>query len=255
VIALVTGASGGIGLELARLFARDGHDLVLVARRAEKLAVLARDLEERYRVQVRPIRRDLARPDAPAALFDECGEVDFLVNNAGFGYRGRFTDAAPGTLAEMLEVNVTALTQLTRLFLPGMLERNSGRILNVASIAAFQPGPLMAVYYASKAYVLSFSEAVRAELEVTGVTVTTLCPGPTRSDFADRAGFARRSLLSRRVMSAADVAEIGYIGMMEGRGVVIPGSLNRIGATGARLVPRSLAASFARRIHERNRPG
>ena len=179
----MTGASGGIGLELARLFAGDGHDLVLVARGGERLAVIARELEERHRVAVRAIPRDLSNPIAPLSLFDECGEVDFLVNNAGFGHRGSFADEDPAILSEMLQVNVAALTQLTRMFLPAMVDRGSGRILNVASTAAFQPGPLMAVYYASKAYVLSFSEAIRAELDETGVSVTTLCPGPTRTAF------------------------------------------------------------------------
>ena len=133
---------------------------------------------------VRPIPRDLSNPIAPLSLFDECGEVDFLVNNAGFGHRGSFADEDPAILSEMLQVNVAALTQLTRMFLPAMVDRGSGRILNVASTAAFQPGPLMAVYYASKAYVLSFSEAIRAELDETGVSVTTLCPGPTRTAFS-----------------------------------------------------------------------
>jgi uncharacterized protein len=200
VIALVTGASGGIGLELARLFAADGHDLVLVSRGAERLGVISRDLEDRFKVEVRAIPRDLSNPIAPASLFDECGEIDFLVNNAGFGSLGTFVESDPAMLGEMLQVNVAALTQLTRLFLPTMVERGAGRILNVASTAAFQPGPLMAVYYASKAYVLSFSEAIRDELNGTGVTVTTVCPGPTRTSFDSRAEVARPRLLNSRIM-------------------------------------------------------
>ena len=254
MIALVTGASGGIGLELARLFAGDGHDLVLVARGGERLAVISRELEERYRVEVRAIPRDLSNPIAPLSLFDECGEVDFLVNNAGFGHRGSFADEDPAILSEMLQVNVAALTQLTRLFLPTMLERRTGRILNVASTAAFQPGPLMAVYYASKAYVLSFSEAIRDELNGSGVTVTTLCPGPTRTSFDARAEVARPRLLNSRVMEPSEVAAEGYAGMMSGKAVVIPGRVNRLGATGARLMPRSLAANIARRMHEGHEP-
>jgi short-subunit dehydrogenase len=250
MIALVTGASGGIGLELARLFAGDGHDLVLVARGGEQLATVARDLEERHRVQVRPIARDLSNPIAPLSLFDECGEVDFLVNNAGFGHRGTFAEEDPVLLSEMVQVNVAALTQLTRMFLPAMVARGSGRILNVASTAAFQPGPLMAVYYASKAYVLSFSEAVREELTGTGVTLTTLCPGPTRTEFVDRAELTHKRISSPRVMEPYDVALQGYAGLMAGRAVVIPGRVNRLGALGAKLVPRSVAAGFARRIHE-----
>jgi uncharacterized protein len=255
VIALVTGASGGIGLELARLFAGDGHDLVLVSRGGERLAEIARDLEDRFRVEVRAIPRDLSNPIAPLSLFDECGEIDFLVNNAGFGHRGVFADEDPVLLSEMLQVNVAALTQLTRMFLPAMIERRSGRILNVASTAAFQPGPLMAVYYASKAYVLSFSEAIRDELDGSGVTVTTLCPGPTRTEFVDRAEMSRNRLSSSRVMEPFDVAREGYAGMMAGRAVVIPGKVNRLGAAGAKAIPRSLAAGIARRIHEANEPG
>jgi short-subunit dehydrogenase len=255
MIALVTGASGGIGLELARLFAADGHDLVLVARGGQRLGTIARDLEERHRVEVRPIARDLANPIAPLSLFDECGEVDFLVNNAGFGHRGAFAEEDPVLVSEMLQVNVAAVTQLTRMFLPSMVGRGSGRILNVASIAAFQPGPLMAVYYATKAYVLSFSEAVRAELEGTGVTVTTLCPGPTRTEFTERAEFQRTRITGPRVMEPHDVALAGYEGMMAGRAVVIPGKVNRLGAIGAKIVPRSVAAGIARRIHEADEPG
>jgi short-subunit dehydrogenase len=255
VIALVTGASGGIGLELARLFAGDGHDLVLVARGGERLASVARDFEDRFRVQVRTIPRDLSNPIAPLSVYDECGEVDFLVNNAGFGHRGPFAQEDPVMLSEMLQVNVAALTQLTRMFLPAMVERGSGRILNVASLAAYQPGPLMTVYAASKAYVLSFSEGIRQELAGTGVTVTALCPGPTRTAFASRAGVARSGVNEAAEMDALEVARLGYAGMMDGRPVVVPGKVNRLGALGSRLVPRSLAAGIARRIHEANEPG
>jgi short-subunit dehydrogenase len=255
VIALVTGASGGIGLELARLFAGEGHDVVLVARGGERLASVARDFEDRFRVQVRAIPRDLSNPIAPLSLYDECGEVDFLVNNAGFGHRGSFAEEDPVMLSEMLQVNVAAMTQLTRMFLPAMIERGSGRILNVASLAAYQPGPLMAVYAASKAYVLSFSEGIRQELAGTGVTVTALCPGPTRTAFAGRAKMARSGVNEATEMEAHEVARIGYTGMMAGRPVVVPGRVNRLGALGSRLVPRSVAAGIARRIHEANEPG
>ena len=251
MIALVTGASDGIGLELARLFAADGHDLVLVSRGAERLGVVARDLGERFRVNVRAIPRDLSNPIAPASLFDECGEIDFLVNNAGFASAGAFVDSDPALLGEMLQVNVAALTQLTRLFLPTMVERGAGRVLNVASTAAFQSGPLMAVYYASKAYVLSFSEAVREELNGSGVTVTTLCPGPTRAGY-EATDVVRPRLLTTRLMEPSDVAAEGYAGMLAGKAVVVPGRVNRLGATGARLMPRSLAAGIARRIHDPN---
>jgi short-subunit dehydrogenase len=216
--------------------------------------VISRDLEERFKVEVRVIPRDLSNPIAPASLFDECGEIDFLVNNAGFGNLGTFVDTDPALLGEMLQVNVAALTQLTRLFLPTMMERKQGWILNVASTAAFQPGPLMAVYYASKAYVLSFSEAIRDELNGSGVTVTALCPGPTRTSFDTRAEVTRSRLLTSRLMEPSEVAAEGYSGMLAGKAVVIPGRVNRLGATGARLMPRSLAAGIARRIHEGNEP-
>ena len=251
MIALVTGASGGIGLELARLFAADGHDLVLVSRGGQRLATIARDLEERYRVEVRPISRDLANPIAAISLFDECGEVDFLVNNAGFGHRGAFAEEDPVMVSEMLQVNVAAVTQLTRMFLPSMVERGSGRILNVASIAAFQPGPLMAVYYATKAYVLSFTEALGEELVGTGVTATALCPGVVPSGFQDVAGLDEDLPFMRSpgTKSAEEVAEAGYRAMMSGRRVLIPGGLNKVGAHAARIAPRRAVLTMVRRIH------
>jgi short-subunit dehydrogenase len=252
VIALVTGASGGIGLELARLFAGDGHDLVLVSRGGERLAAIARDLEDRYRVQVRAIPRDLSNPIAPLSLFDECGEVDFLVNNAGFGHRGAFADEDPVLLSEMLQVNVAALTQLTRMFLPAMIERGEGRILNVASTAAFQPGPLMAVYYASKAYVVSFSEAIANELRNSGVTVTCFCPGATHTGFAARAGIEKSRLFKTLgAMSAEKVALDGYRALMEGRTLAISGTHNWLVAQSTRFAPRKLVTAISRWVAEK----
>ena len=261
--ALVTGASAGIGEELARLFAADGYDVVLVARSRERLEALARELETGHGVRATVIASDLSDPAAPGLLFRQVGEagitVDFLVNNAGFGLYGAFVQL-PGADAvtsasremEMIQLNVSALTHLTKLFLPGMVARGRGRVLNVASTAAFQPGPLMAVYYATKAYVLSFSEAVGVELRGTGVTVTTLCPGPTKTEFAGVAKMEGSRLFTMGgVMGAAEVARAGYQGMLAGRATVIPGARNRIMAGATRLVPRRTAARLAQKAQER----
>src|SRR3954465_2902869 len=190
-VALVTGASAGIGRELAKILAREGHDLLLVARREPDLTPLAAELKEQYDADSRVITADLAKPRAAQTLVKELGPtttVDVLVNNAGFGGHGAFWERERDADLRQIAVNVTALTDLTRLLLPGMVERHRGRILNVASTAAFQPGPLMAVYYATKAYVLSFSQALAEELSGTGVTVTTLCPGVTETEFQQVAG-------------------------------------------------------------------
>ena len=193
--ALITGASGGIGYELAWLFGRDGFDCILVARSHDKLSALAARLESEFRVKTLVLPKDLSKPAAVDEIYEEVGaasmEVDVLVNNAGFPVFGLFTETNLETELEMLQVNITALTTLTKLFLKGMTERRYGRILNLASTAAFEPGPLMAVYYASKAYVLSFSEALANELRGSGVTVTALAPGPTRTGFQKRAGLER----------------------------------------------------------------
>src|SRR5438128_1555599 len=189
--ALITGASSGIGLELAKLFARDEHDVVLVARRADKLKQLAAQLGSAHNIRATVIPADLADPAAPEEIFRALRaadvELDVLVNNAGFGVTGPFLATDAAAELRMIQVNVTALTHLTKLFLPGMLGRGAGRVLNVASTAGFQPGPLMAVYYATKAYVISFSDALAEELRGTGVTVTCLCPGPTKTGFQEAA--------------------------------------------------------------------
>lgn len=256
--ALITGASAGIGEELARIMAADGYDLVLVARSRERLETLARELEGAHGVGVRVLPADLSGAAAPAVLAEQVAglgiEVDVLVNNAGFGLYGPFvavgseppTDAAREM--EMIALNIGALTHLTKLFLPGMVARGRGRVMNVASTAAFQPGPLMAVYFATKAYVLSFSEAIGVELKRTGVTVTTLCPGPTATEFAAAAAMEGSRLFKPGgVMTAAEVARAGYEGMRDGRSVVIPGARNRIMARATRLVPRRTAAAMARK--------
>jgi hypothetical protein len=205
-------------------------------------------------VPVRALAADLADPAAPARIHAEIagvgGRVDVLVNNAGFGLRGAFTALDETAQAEMLQVDVVALTLLTRRFLPAMVARRAGGVLNVASTAAFQPGPQMAVYYASKAFVLSLSEALAGELAGTGVTVTALCPGPTATGFASRAGLERSRLFrDLRVMDAATVARAGYRGFRAGRRVVIPGLANRVGAALARLAPRGLVLPLVRALN------
>lgn len=253
--ALVTGASGGIGAELARLFAADGHDLVLVARSRDKLAGLAEELGGRHHVNARVLAADLARPQAPREIFDELGAegagVDALVNNAGVGSYGLFAETDLKSELDLLQINVVALTHLTKLFLPAMIARRRGHVLNVASTAAFQPGPLMAVYYASKAYVLHFSEALSNETQGTGVTVTALCPGPTETGFVAAAGMGESKLFDASVMDARTVAVEGYHGMLGGKTVVVPGLRNRLLATSYRLAPRGLITKVVRGIQER----
>lgn len=244
--ALVTGASGGIGLELATLLARDEHDLVLVARSPDKLAAAAADLSARFGVAVQTIVQDLADPAGARSVFDAVGACDVLVNNAGFATSGHFAEIDLQTELGELQLNIVALTELTKRFLPGMLERKSGRILNVASTAAFQPGPLMAVYYASKAYVLSFSEAVAEELRGTGVTMTCLCPGATQTGFQDRAGLENARLFKIGVADAASVARAGYDAMMRGKPLVIPGLKNKAIAASVRFAPRALVTKLSR---------
>lgn len=250
--ALITGASSGIGYEFARLLARDHFDLILVARSGDRLATIADQLSAGDGISVRVIARDLGRPGAAEALFAEVEgtAVDVLVNNAGFGLKGAVAELSTEAQEEMVQLNVLALTALTRLFLPGMLERRQGGILNVASTAAFQPGPLMAVYYASKAYVLSFTEALANEVHGSGVTVTALCPGPTVTGFADRAGTTASRLFRGPTMDAASVAAAGYEALKQGRAMVIPGARNRFLALGVRLTPRSVVTRVARAMQE-----
>jgi uncharacterized protein len=243
-VALVTGASAGIGTELARLLAVD-HDLILVARRGDQLRALAAELKQSHNATCHVFTSDFAEPTTPRALFEAINAagltVDVLVNNAGFGDLGHFTKADLPKLLRMIQVNVTALTELTGLFLPGMLSRKRGRILNVGSIAGFQPGPYMAVYYATKAYVNSFSEALSSELNGTGVTVTVLCPGPVATEFAAVAGMqATRAFSAGQAMGARPVAEAGLRAMKAGRRMVVPGLQNRLMLFAERFTPRWL---------------
>ena len=249
--ALVTGASAGIGAELAKLCAADGCNVVLVARDAERLAHLASDLARAHHIQVRVLAADLSNPLAPAQVFEQLQStpIDILINNAGFGLRGAFAETDWAAHARLIEVNMTAPAHLTKLFLPGMLQRKRGRILNVASTAAFVPGPFMAMYYASKAFLLSFSESIANEVEGTGVTVTVLCPGPTRTEFFERAGITGSKLSQGSSMTAADVAGEGYRAMMAGKTQIIAGARNRWLMRGVRIVPRGMLAGFTRRLN------
>jgi short-subunit dehydrogenase len=253
--ALITGASGGIGYELALLFARDGFDCILVARSHEKLNALAARIESEFRVKTLVLPKDLSKPSAVDEIYEEISAasmpVDVLVNNAGFPVFGLFTETNLDTELEMLQVNVVALTQLTKLFLRGMIERRYGRILNLASTAAFEPGPLMAVYYASKAYVLSFSEALANELRGTGVTVTTLAPGPTRTGFQKRGQLEDSRLVQGEIADAPSVAAAGYRGLMEGKTLVIPGFANKLIPWIVRVSPRGVVTRVVRRMQER----
>ncbi|SDM99636.1 hypothetical protein SAMN04487949_3108 [Halogranum gelatinilyticum] len=252
-VALVTGASSGIGWELSKLFAADGYDLVLVARSEDKLRELGEMLQREHGIGVTVVVKDLARPESPGeiqAALDERGiTVDVLVNNAGFGTNGPFTETDLGRELDEIQVNVTALTELTKRFLPGMVERGHGRVLNVASTAAFQPGPFMAVYYATKAYVLSFSEAISEELDGTGVTVTALCPGATSTKFDERAGVTDTPLFQGDVASAADVAETGYRATMQGKPVVVHGWKNKLLTLAVRFSPRSTIRKVVKRMN------
>ena len=197
---MITGASSGIGLDLAWILAEQSYDLVLVARRLHILERVASEISAKHRVSVTPLQYDLRNPAAPRALYDSLTSnnvvVDVLINNAGIGLSGRFDQVDEHISLETIALNVTALTALTQLFLPPMVQRNRGRVMNVASTAAFQPGPLMAVYYATKAYVLSFTEAIADELRDSGVTLTALCPGPTRTEFAEIAKMTNSKLFS-----------------------------------------------------------
>lgn len=254
--ALITGASGGIGYELAKLFAKDHHNLVLVARSGDKLNQLAGELRGQFGVTVKTVALDLASAPGGKILFDllegEKLAIDVLVNNAGFGVFGEFAGMAEEEILGQVHLNVTALTLLTRLFLPGMLARRNGKIMNVASTAAFQPGPLMAVYYATKAYVLSFTEALANEVAGTGVIVSCFCPGATNTGFQRRAGMENSRLFKKiGAMSAEKVARDGYRGLMSGKTLVISGMQNWLVAESVRFAPRKWVTAVSRWVAER----
>jgi short-subunit dehydrogenase len=251
--ALITGASSGIGLDLARVMAPD-FDLILSARNQSRLEQLAKELQGQHGNRVHVIPSDLARPEAPKEIFAEVTrrglQVHVLVNNAGFGSYGPFADTESQAELDMIRVNITALTELTKLALPGMLERKRGRIMNVASTAGFQPGPLMAVYYATKAYVISFSEAIANELKDSGIAVTCLCPGATETEFAKRADMEKSRLFKMGKMRSEDVARAGYQAMLSGKTLIIPGVKNWLLAESVRFSPRKLVTAIARTLQE-----
>jgi short-subunit dehydrogenase len=254
--ALITGASVGIGRELAREFARDRYDLILVARDEPRLQEVARECEGISGRSARVHLKDLARPCASQELFDELqmmrASVDVLVNNAGFGLSGRFVDLDLQKQLDMIQVNVTSLVHLTHLFLPAMIGRRTGGVLNVASTAAFQPGAYMAVYYATKAFVLSFSEALSHEVRHTGLKVTALCPGPTHTEFQQRANLQAARMFASLpflVQNAATVARTGYRAFKRGKPVVVSGILNKLQIQSVRFAPRRLVRSIAAKVN------
>ena len=244
--AVVTGASSGIGQELARLLNRNGYELTLVARSADALDQLAAEFGGATVVAV-----DLADPESIGTVVSSTPEADVLVNCAGFGEFGAFADTDPARLDSMVALNVRALTDLTRAYLPGMLERKRGRVLNVASTASFQPGPLMATYFATKAYVLSLSEALHEETRGTGVSVTALCPGPTASGFQSAANLVGSKLFAgRKLPTSRSVAKFGYRAMCKGRAVAVPGVRNKVLAGSIRIMPRPIVRRLIKRAQE-----
>ncbi|MFC7372890.1 SDR family NAD(P)-dependent oxidoreductase [Fictibacillus iocasae] len=252
---LITGASSGIGLSLAKRFAKDGYSLILTARNEEQLQKIATELQAEYRINAAYIAQDLSQPEAPRQLVDELNRrdlsVDMLVNNAGFAAYGPFRDTKWEEERDMIQVNIMALTELTKRLLPGMISRNRGRILNVASTAAFQPGPLMAVYYATKAYVLSFSEALSFELRNTNITVTALAPGATATNFEARANLGSSRLFKSGAMNVEDVALAGYKAMQSGKRLVIPGAKNKFLASAIRLLPRKTVLKIVHYVQDK----
>jgi short-subunit dehydrogenase len=249
--ALITGGSVGIGAALAEVFAGHGHDLILVSRRRDRLEARGRDLHEKFGVDVVCLPEDLADPQGARRLHDAVVDrgldVHYLVNNAGVGLYGKFATTDLDAELRMIQLNTTSVVEITKRFLPAMIERRSGRVLNVASMAAFVPGPWMSVYYATKAFLLSFSQAIDYELKPLGITVTTLCPGPTESEFKVRAGSQRSRLFESFVMDAPRVARVGYDAMMNGKAVAIPGVRNKLIPVATRLTPRPLIARLSHR--------
>lgn len=249
--ALITGGSVGIGAALADVFAAHGHDLILVSRNREKLEARGRAIHQQFGVDVICLPEDLADPAGARRLHESVAarrlDVDYLVNNAGVGLYGKFTSTDLDAEIRMIQLNVTSVVDLTKRFLPSMIARRSGRILNVASTAAFAPGPWMSVYFATKAFLLSFSQAIEYELQTSGISVTTLCPGPTESEFKERAGSQRSRLFQSFLMDAPRVARAGYDGMMKGKTVVVPGLRNKLIPFATRFAPRPLIAQLSHR--------
>jgi uncharacterized protein len=256
---LITGASSGIGLELAKCFAADGCRLVLLARNTEALETLAKELRQAHKIETFVLTADLSLPETPARIFKELQgrgiTVDVLVNNAGFGALGAFAELPLQWQLEMLQVNITALTELTGLLLPGMIQRRRGGILNVSSVAGFEPGPGMAIYHATKAYVLSFTEALAEELAGTNVVVTALCPGPTTTNFGNVANSQRERRLKKiPKMSAEKVAQHGHHAFRRGRILAVPGLRNHLLILLVRILPRRWVRKTAKSFHSTAKP-
>ncbi len=252
--AVVTGASNGIGLELARLLARDGYDLLLVARSEERLKEVSEELNREFGVKAEYLPADLTQADSCERIFEAAGkETDILINNAGFGDYGRFATCDWKKQEKMIELNVLALSHLTHLFLPKMIEKGKGRILNLASVASFEPGPLMSVYYATKAYVLSFTEALASELKKTGVTAHALCPGPTNTGFSKAAGAQKTNVFKESSSaSASKVAAYGYRKMMKGKTVIVCGIGFKFLVFAVRILPRSAVRKIVMMIQSKS---
>ena len=253
--ALITGASNGIGLELAYEHAKNGGNLILIARNSKKLEEIKSEIETKYNVKVNIISKDLSTKNAAQEVYNEVKnlnlQVDYLINNAGFGDFGMFVSTNWNKEEEMINLNITALTQFSKLFIKDMIARKNGKILNLASTASFQPGPTMAVYFATKAYVLSFSEAIANEVKEFGVTVTALCPGPTASGFQTAAAMDNAKLFKdKKLPSSKEVAIYGYNAMLKGKTVAIHGTLNYILANAIRLLPRNLVTKIIRQVQE-----
>ncbi|MFD2542176.1 SDR family NAD(P)-dependent oxidoreductase [Lacinutrix gracilariae] len=254
--ALITGAASGLGYELTLLLAKDAYKLILVDINADSLAKVKTELERDFKVEVITLAKDLSLPNIAQEIMDDIHNtpIDVLVNNAGFGLFGNFYETNWQRESAMLHVHVMTTTHLTKLVLKGMVARNSGKILNMSSLAAFQPGPLMSIYYASKGYMLSFSEAIACELKDKGVTVTALCPGPTKTAFQETVSEnAKENKITFNMASAKEVAAYGYKSMLKGKPVAIPGVFNKFLASLPRILPRKVAASIVRKIQEKNR--
>ena len=257
--ALITGATTGIGYELSKLFASDGHDLVLVARNKELLFQRQQELSTDYGVDVKIFGLDLSIDPAPFELYEAIKnkniQIDFLVNNAGFGLVGNFSETNLDTELNMIKLNEIALIVLTKLYLKEMLKRKSGRIMNVVSTASFFSGPLMAIYYATKAHVLSFTTAIAIEIKGTHVSISALCPGPTLTGFQKRASIRIHKILRKKMLPAEKVAKIGYDGFMRGKTVIIPGFFNKISTYFGKYLPRELTSSIIKKYHGHTQNG
>jgi uncharacterized protein len=250
---LITGASSGIGLELAYINAQKGNNAVLIARNNKRLEEIKHEIENKYKTKVYIIAKDLSIKNAPLDVYTELKQkniqIDYLINNAGFGDYGMFTETSWEKEEQMINLNISALTQFTKLFLKDMVARGNGKIMNVASIASFIPGPLMAVYFATKSYVLHFSEAINNEVQGKGVTITALCPGPTESGFQNAAAMQESKMFEgKKIPSSLEVAKYGYDAMIKGKSVAVHGFMNNIMVNSVRFTPRNLIVKIVRSI-------